>query len=244
MNLSHFLKAQNLHKHIGKKNILKGVTIEVSTSQIVGLLGANGAGKTTAFYTICGILKPNEGNVFIDDMDITPYTLHQRAHMGVAYLPQEASIFKDLTVEGNLRLSAEIAYEGKPHMISEAINRALATFNIERIKDTYGYSLSGGERRRVEIARLLVKDPKFILLDEPFAGVDPISVSDIQDIIKQLKGIGIGVLITDHNVRETLGICDHAYVMNFGEIIAEGMQDDILNNKQVIKEYLGEKFKA
>jgi len=239
----HKLKAEKLKKSYKSTEILHGVDIEVESSQVVGLLGPNGAGKTTTFYMVCGLVKPTSGQIFFDSNDISGLSLHERAKMGVGYLPQESSIFKDLSAEDNLRLAAEIAFKNDIDKQNERIETLLEQFNIEQIRRRKGVNLSGGERRRVEIARALVAEPKFILLDEPFAGVDPIAVMDIQNIIKQLKNESIGVLITDHNVRETLSICDYSYVLKDGSILAHGVADEISHNELVIANYLGENFR-
>ncbi|SQH71817.1 LPS export ABC transporter ATP-binding protein [Helicobacter mustelae] len=237
------LVAQNLNKQIKKTLIVKDVSIEVNSGEVVGLLGPNGAGKTTTFYMICGLLKPTNGKVFLNGEDISSFPLHKRSNMGIGYLPQESSIFKDLSVEENLSISAETTFKNKKQA-QEKIEQMLEAFNIEPIRRRRGISLSGGERRRVEIARALVKNPKFILLDEPFAGVDPIAVIDIQKIIQKLVKLDIGVLITDHNVRETLSVCHRAYVIKSGELLANGTSTEIYTNPLVLKHYLGENFKV
>ena len=237
----HKLHIQDITKNIKKTKILHGISLEIKSGEIVGLLGPNGAGKTTTFYTVCGLVKPSSGNVYFDDKDITSLPLHQRALKGIGYLPQESSIFKDLSVEDNLMLAAEIVTKDKKEQIRR-VEELLELFNIEPIRQRKGVSLSGGERRRTEIARALVSKPKFLLLDEPFAGVDPIAVKDIQEIIHQLTKIDIGVLITDHNVRETLEICDRAYVMKAGALLASGTSDEIRNDSKVREHYLGENF--
>jgi lipopolysaccharide export system ATP-binding protein len=213
----------------------------VKSREIVGLLGPNGAGKTTSFYMVCGLTDSTEGQVFLDGEDVTQLPLSARAKLGIGYLPQESSIFKDLTVEENLLIAAE-ALNLSEETIKPRIEKLLEIFNIEPIRARLGIRLSGGERRRVEIARALVGEPKFLLLDEPFAGVDPIAVLDIQKIITQLLELNMGILITDHNVRETLGICDRAYVMRNGEMLASGTSDEIANDENVRKHYLGEHF--
>lgn len=240
----HKLLVQNISKTIKKTKIINDISLEVSSGEVVGLLGPNGAGKTTTFYTICGLLEPTSGTVFFDNQEITHLSLHKRANLGIGYLPQESSVFKDLTVEENLLLAAEIVGFKNEEEQVERIEYLLESFNIQSIRARRGVNLSGGERRRVEIARALVKSPKFILLDEPFAGVDPIAVSDIQQIIKQLLEFNIGVLITDHNVRETLGVCHRAYVINSGSLLASGQAEEIYQNQSVIKYYLGENFKV
>ncbi|NLC28204.1 MAG: LPS export ABC transporter ATP-binding protein, partial [Campylobacteraceae bacterium] len=212
------------------------------SGEIVGLLGPNGAGKTTTFYMICGLIGATKGKVYLDDIDISTTPLHERAKLGIGYLPQESSIFKDLSVEENLMLAAEIVYEDEKTR-EDKVDELLSLLNIEPIRHRKGVSLSGGERRRCEIARSLVITPKFLLLDEPFAGVDPIAVSDIQSIVSDLKQLGIGVLITDHNVRETLAICDRAYVLKDGTLLASGTSEEVANNKLVRTYYLGESFK-
>jgi len=237
----HTLEAKHLSKTIKKTTIVHDVSIKVSSREIVGLLGPNGAGKTTSFYMICGLTDATSGSVFIDTEEVTKMPLSQRAKLGIGYLPQEASIFKDLSVEDNLWMAAE-AMDIDHKIADERIENLLNLFNIEPIRKRFGIQLSGGERRRVEIARALVAEPKFLLLDEPFAGVDPIAVEDIQGIIRELIKLNMGVLITDHNVRETLGICDRAYVMRSGEMLANGTSEEIKSDKNVIKYYLGENF--
>jgi lipopolysaccharide export system ATP-binding protein len=236
------LVAKNLTKRYKKVEVLHGVSLEVNSGEVVGLLGPNGAGKTTSFYIICGLVGSTSGEVLLDNKDISNLPLHQRAKLGIGYLPQEASIFKDLSVEDNLYIAAEAVNE-KQEVLEERVENLLNMFNIEPIRKRIGVNLSGGERRRVEIARSLVCNPKFILLDEPFAGVDPINVSDIQKIIKNLSSLGIGVLITDHSVRETLSIVDKAYVIKSGTVFAEGTKEEIINDKEVQNFYLGENFK-
>jgi lipopolysaccharide export system ATP-binding protein len=238
----HTLKAINLQKKIKDLEIVKGMSLEVSSGEVVGLLGPNGAGKTTTFYMICGLVEASGGEVFFDEENISSKPLHERAIKGIGYLPQEASIFKDLSVEDNLMVAAQVGIKGKEAQEARILE-LLDMFNIEPIRYRKGVSLSGGERRRVEIARALVNEPKFLLLDEPFAGVDPIAVLDIQNVIKQLVSYGIGVLITDHNVRETLAVCDRAYVIKSGELLASGTSDEIGQNADVRKHYLGAEFK-
>ena len=238
----HKLEVKDLQKTIKKTNIIKGISLEVKSGEVVGLLGPNGAGKTTTFYMICGLISPSSGSVFLDGADVTRVPLHKRAHMGIGYLPQESSIFKDLSVEENLLLGAEILYKDEA-VREKKVNEMLNLLNIEPIRLRKGVSLSGGERRRCEIARSLIITPKFLLLDEPFAGVDPIAVSDIQSIVRDLKKLGIGVLITDPNVRETLAICDRAYVIKDGSLLASGSANEVANNKLVRTHYLGEEFK-
>lgn len=238
----HKLEVKDLKKTIKKTEIIKGISLEVNSGEVVGLLGPNGAGKTTTFYMICGLISPTNGDVFLNDEKITNVPLHKRAHLGIGYLPQESSIFKELSVEENLLLGAEILNQSEEE-IAKRVNEMLNMLNIEPIRLRKGVSLSGGERRRCEIARSLIIKPKFLLLDEPFAGVDPIAVSDIQSIVRDLKKLGIGVLITDHNVRETLAICDRAYVIKDGSLLASGSSSEVANNKLVRTHYLGEEFK-
>ncbi len=241
IELIHKLEIKDITKTIKKTQILHGISLEIKTGEIVGLLGPNGAGKTTTFYTVCGLVKPSSGIVYFDDKDITHLPLHKRALKGIGYLPQESSIFKDLSVEDNLMLAAQIVTDDKDEQ-HKRVEELLEIFNIEPIRQRKGISLSGGERRRCEIARALVSRPKFLLLDEPFAGVDPIAVKDIQEIINQLIKINIGVLITDHNVRETLEICDKAYVMKAGSLLASGTSEEIKHNENVREHYLGQEF--
>jgi len=238
----HTLKAVDLKKKIKDLEIVKGMSLEVSSGEVVGLLGPNGAGKTTTFYMICGLVEASGGEVFFDGENISSMPLHKRALKGIGYLPQEASIFKDLSVEDNLMVDAQVNIVGKEAQEARILE-LLDMFNIEPIRFRKGVSLSGGERRRVEIARALVNEPKFLLLDEPFAGVDPIAVLDIQTVIRQLVSYNIGVLITDHNVRETLAVCDRAYVIKSGELLASGTSDEIGQNADVRTHYLGEEFK-
>jgi len=237
----HTLEAKNLAKTIKKTKLVHDISLHVKSKEIVGLLGPNGAGKTTSFYMVCGLTDATEGQVFLDGEDVTKLPLSARAQMGIGYLPQESSIFKDLTVEENLLIAAEALNLDKK-TIQPRIEKLLEIFNIEPIRARLGIRLSGGERRRVEIARALVGEPKFLLLDEPFAGVDPIAVLDIQHIIKQLVDLDMGILITDHNVRETLGICDRAYVMRSGEMLATGSSEEVAKDENVRKHYLGEHF--
>lgn len=238
----HKLEAENLTKIIAKKEIVKDVSLDVSSGEVVGLLGPNGAGKTTTFYMICGIVEPTSGKVLIDNEDVTTLPLSKRAKKGIGYLPQESSIFGDLSVEDNLYIAAEAGELSKEEQKSR-VEELLKALNIEHIRDREGVKLSGGERRRCEIARALVNRPKFLLLDEPFAGVDPIAVSDIQSVVKELAQMDIGILITDHNVRETLQICDRAYVLESGKLLASGTALEIEENVDVRKHYLGEDFK-
>ena len=237
----HRLEAKGLKKEIKGRPIVKGVDLEVRSAEVVGLLGPNGAGKTTTFYMICGLVEPTEGEVLLDSQDITHEPLHKKARIGIGYLPQESSVFKDLTVEENLLIAAEANIKD-PKEQQRVVEELLELFGIEPIRHRLGRALSGGERRRCEIARSLVIRPKFLLLDEPFAGVDPIAVIDIQKVIKELRASGIGILITDHNVRETLSVCDRAYVLKDGEILARGTAREVAENELVRKHYLGEHF--
>ncbi|WP_291952673.1 LPS export ABC transporter ATP-binding protein [Campylobacter sp.] len=236
------LEARNLEKSIKKTKIIHDISLEVQSGEVVGLLGPNGAGKTTSFYMICGLILPTNGKVFLDSKDITKDPLNKRAKIGIGYLPQESSIFKDLSVEDNLILAAQIFYKDQ-EILEKKVEQMLELLSIEPIRHRKGLSLSGGERRRCEIARSLMCNPKFLLLDEPFAGVDPIAVNEIQNLIKDLKAMNIGVLITDHNVRETLAICDRAYVIRGGRLLASGNANEITNNNDVKKYYLGNEFK-
>jgi lipopolysaccharide export system ATP-binding protein len=234
------LSVKNITKKYSRIEVVSDVSFKVKSGEIVGLLGPNGAGKTTCFYIACGLVKADKGEVLIGDNRVSKLPMHTRAHMGLGYLPQEPSIFRKLTVEKNILAVLELNKDLDKKQILHRLEELLSEFNIEHIRHIKGLSLSGGERRRVEIARSLAINPKFILLDEPFAGVDPISVSDIQQIIYQLKGKGIGVLITDHNYREMLDTCDHSYVLHAGKIIAKGNKEQILTNEDVKKVYLGE----
>ncbi|WP_339639879.1 LPS export ABC transporter ATP-binding protein [uncultured Porticoccus sp.] len=236
------LKASNLVKSYKRRPVIRDVSLTVESGAIVGLLGPNGAGKTTCFYMIVGLVHQDGGSVYIDDEDITSLSMHGRARKGLGYLPQEASIFRKMTVENNILAILETRKDLDKQQRAKKLEQLLQEFHISHIRNTLGMSLSGGERRRVEIARALAIEPAFILLDEPFAGVDPISVNDIKQIIRHLRDIGIGVLITDHNVRETLDICEHAYIVGEGQVIAEGQATDIVANQQVRDIYLGEDF--
>jgi len=238
----HKLKAKNLQKIIKKTPIIKGVDLEIHSGEVVGLFGPNGAGKTTTFYLICGLVVPDGGEVLFDNEDITKLSLHKKAQKGIGYLPQEASIFRDLSVEDNLYVASELVYGKENDEGLKRVEDLLEKFNIENIRKRKGINLSGGERRRVEIARALVPNPKFLFLDEPFAGVDPVNVNDIKSLVRVLKDDNIGVLITDHNVKETLDICDRAYVLKDGEILSSGEPQKIVNDKNVRKYYLGEDF--
>ena len=237
------LKATDIRKSYKMLDVVKGISFEINSGEVVGLLGPNGAGKTTAFYIIVGLITSDNGSVFLDDRDITDLSMHQRANLGLGYLPQEASIFRKLTVEENILSILEYQKDLNHSEREQKLNRLLEELHIDHVKSSLGINLSGGERRRVEIARALAAKPSFILLDEPFAGVDPISVIDIQRIIKHLKDQNIGVLITDHNVRETLGICERAYILNEGDLIASGSPEQILSNNHVKEVYLGQDFK-
>ena len=237
------LQAQNLAKSYGARQIVKDVSMSIESGQIVGLLGPNGAGKTTCFYMIVNLVNADKGKILIDSQDITDLPMHGRAQRGIGYLPQEASIFRKLTVANNIMAILETRKDLNLAERKAKLESLLDEFHIQHIRDSLGMALSGGERRRVEIARALAADPAFILLDEPFAGVDPISVGDIKAIVKQLKERGLGVLITDHNVRETLDICEKAYIVGNGHIIAEGTADEVLSNQQVKDIYLGDDFK-
>ncbi|WP_394787978.1 LPS export ABC transporter ATP-binding protein, partial [Rhodoferax sp.] len=221
---------------------VKGVNVEIASGEVIGLLGANGAGKTTTFSMVVGLTAPDSGRVLLDGVDVTDDPMYVRARKGIGYLPQEASIFRGLTVEENIRSVLEVVEPNKRRREHD-LNALLEEFNIARLRKTPSIALSGGERRRVEIARALATQPRFILLDEPFAGIDPIAVIEIQRIIGFLKSRGIGVLITDHNVRETLGICDHAYIISDGNVLAQGTPSDIVNNADVRRVYLGEHFR-
>jgi len=234
--------AVNLRKQFKSRIVVDDASLEIKSGEIVGLLGPNGAGKTTCFYMMVGLLHCNDGSIKLDQQDITSMPMHERAKQGIGYLPQEASIFRGLTVEQNILVSLEAKDGLKRSQRKQQCNALLADLQIEHIRDSKGVSLSGGERRRAEIARALAMQPKFILLDEPFAGVDPISVKDIQRILQTLRDKDIGLLITDHNVRETLGICNHAYILNEGRVLAEGTPDSLLANKQVQDVYLGSNF--
>jgi lipopolysaccharide export system ATP-binding protein len=238
----HKLEAKNLVKSIKSLEIVRDISLDVHSNEVVGLLGPNGAGKTTTFYMICGLVEMSAGEVFIDGENISTLPLHQRAQKGIGYLPQEASVFKDLSVEENLLVAAQVSIKGEEEQYKR-IEELLEIFNIEPIRHRKGVSLSGGERRRVEIARALVNKPRFLLLDEPFAGVDPLAVSDIQKVIKQLSTLNIGILITDHNVRETLAVCDRAYVIKSGSLLASGEAQEIAENADVREHYLGEEYK-
>ncbi len=242
------LTATALMKRYGTRKVVRNVSLSVKSGEVVGLLGPNGAGKTTTFYMVVGLVPPNGGSIHLNGMDIPPLPIFRRARLGVSYLPQEASVFRRLSVEDNIRSVLELQTDekGKPLTKAEVekrLNALLEELQIEHIRTNMAVSLSGGERRRTEIARALANDPRFILLDEPFAGVDPIAVIEIQRIVRFLKDRGIGVLITDHNVRETLGICDHAYIINEGEVLASGSPEEIIVDESVRRIYLGKDFR-
>jgi lipopolysaccharide export system ATP-binding protein len=236
------LSAENLRKQFKSRVVVDKVSLEIKSGEIVGLLGPNGAGKTTCFYMLVGLIHCDDGNITLNEQNITRTPMHTRAKQGIGYLPQEASIFRGLTVEQNILVSLEARGELKKSQRKQQCNALLADLQIEHIRDHKGLSLSGGERRRAEIARALAMQPKFILLDEPFAGVDPISVKDIQRILEELRNRDIGLLITDHNVRETLDVCNHAYILNEGRLLAKGTPQSLLSNKEVQDVYLGSNF--
>ncbi len=236
------LSAVQINKSYGRKNIVLGVNLEVNRGEVVGLLGPNGAGKTTTFYMITGMIKPSSGNIYLDGEEITNYPMYKRARSGIGYLAQEPSVFSKLSVEQNLQLVLEMTNLNKDNQ-RKKLEKLLSDFSIEHLRKSKAYTLSGGERRRTEIARALVMDPNFILLDEPFAGVDPIAVEDIQKIVKQLRESNIGVLITDHNVRETLTITDRAYLLYEGSILKSGTAKELTKDNEVKRLYLGSKFK-
>lgn len=236
------LEVRHIQKFYGKRHVVKDVSLTVRTGEVVGLLGPNGAGKTTSFYTIVGLLRASAGAISIDGQSIEHMPIHRRARLGLGYLPQEASIFRKLNVEDNVRAVLELQNLTKPQ-IEQRLTELLDDLRVGHLRQSPSLALSGGERRRVEIARALATNPRFILLDEPFAGIDPIAVIEIQRIINFLKSRGIGVLITDHNVRETLGICDHAYIISEGMVLAQGTPDEIVTNAEVRRVYLGEHFK-
>ncbi len=242
------LEAEHLRKTYGPRTVVRDVHLAVGAGEVVGLLGPNGAGKTTTFYMVVGLVRADEGEIRIDGKPIQGLPIHRRSRLGLSYLPQEASIFRKLTVAENVRAVLELQQDadGKPYgptLISELLDKLLVDLAVDKLRDSPAPALSGGERRRVEIARALATRPRFILLDEPFAGVDPIAVIEIQRIISFLRSRGIGVLITDHNVRETLGICDRAYIISEGSVLAEGTPHEIVSNEQVRKVYLGEHFR-
>lgn len=236
------LTAQNLIKRFKNRTVVNGASFHIEQGEVVGLLGPNGAGKTTSFYMTVGLVTPDEGEVFLDNQDITTSPMHIRAQLGIGYLPQEASIFRKMTSRDNILAICQTRADLTKAEQTELTDSLLEDFKITHIADSLGISLSGGERRRVEIARSLALNPKFLLLDEPFAGVDPLSVSDIQSIIIQLSERNIGILITDHNIRETLSICERSYILSAGTVIAEGTTDELLNHEDVRRVYLGENF--
>jgi len=237
------LRAELLTKRYKSRTVVKDLSLQISSGEVVGILGPNGAGKTTAFYMLVGLVKSDSGKIFIDDQDISNLPIHRRAKLGLGYLPQEASVFRKLSVSDNILGILELRDELNESQREQRLEQLMEELHIGHIRNSLGQSLSGGERRRVEIARALAAEPRFILLDEPFAGVDPISVLDIQRIINHLSARNIGVLITDHNVRETLGICQRAYIVSAGSLIASGTADEILANQQVREVYLGQDFK-
>jgi lipopolysaccharide export system ATP-binding protein len=241
------LVVRGLQKHYGKRQVVRDVSLQVDCGEVVGLLGPNGAGKTTSFYMIVGLVASDAGVIDLNGADISRLPIHRRALLGLSYLPQEASVFRKLTVEDNIRAVLELqSVDGRALSRAEIearLDQLLAELQIEKLRESQALSLSGGERRRVEIARALATNPRFVLLDEPFAGVDPIAVIEIQRIVRFLKERGIGVLITDHNVRETLGICDRAYIINQGSVLASGRPDDIIADESVRRVYLGEHFR-
>jgi len=235
------LETRNIVKSYGHRTVVDGVSLQINTGMVVGLLGPNGAGKTTSFYSIAGFIRPDSGNVILDGEVITNLPIYKRALKGISYLAQEPSVFKKLTVEENVRIILEPLGVNRDE-IKNRIDGLLAEFNIEHLRKNKGHSLSGGERRRVEIMRALSTNPRFILLDEPFAGIDPLAVNDLQKLIHNLKEKGLGILISDHNVRETLQVCDFAYIMNEGQILTSGVADDIIESEVARKMYLGENF--
>jgi lipopolysaccharide export system ATP-binding protein len=242
------LEASHLQKSYGGRKVVKDVSLAVAEGEVVGLLGPNGAGKTTSFYMIVGLVRADAGAITIDGQPVERMPMHRRSRLGLSYLPQEASIFRKLNVEDNVRAVLELQHDAsgaplRPAEIEQRLTTLLQDLRVDHLRDSPAVALSGGERRRVEIARALATQPRFILLDEPFAGIDPIAVIEIQRIIGFLKSRGIGVLITDHNVRETLGICDHAYIISDGQVLAQGTPDEIVNNAEVRRVYLGEHFR-
>ena len=235
------LQTVSISKQYKKRRVVDGISIKVDTGTIVGLLGPNGAGKTTTFYSIAGFVRPESGKIVLDGEDLTDLPIHKRAHKGLSYLAQEPSVFKKLTVRENVQIILETLGLSKKE-ISKKISRLMEDLRLAHLADNLAFSLSGGERRRVEIMRALATEPKFILLDEPFAGIDPLAIADLQKIIISLKGRGMGVLISDHNVRETLTVCDYAYIVSSGKILAQGSSDDIIKSTAAKKMYLGENF--
>jgi len=236
----HILEVKNIHKTYARREVVNDVSFAIKAGEIVGLLGPNGAGKTTCFYITCGLIRSDKGEVFLNHKSIGHMPMHKRANLGLGYLPQEPSIFRKLSVEDNIMAVLELNKSLSTKLRKHRLEKLLSEFNVEHVRHIKGITLSGGERRRVEIARSLAMDPKFILLDEPFAGIDPISVGDIQEIIYQLRDQGIGILITDHNYREMLDTCNYSYVLHSGKIIAQGDKESILTNDDVKKVYLGE----
>jgi lipopolysaccharide export system ATP-binding protein len=241
-NIINTLSCKDLVKIYSKRKVVDGISLVLRQGEMVGLLGPNGAGKTTTFYMLVGLIKPNNGSIYFNDMEITDLPLYKRAKFGISYLPQESSIFRGLTVEDNFRLILEFYYKDK-NIINEKIEELLNEFGLNKVRKSYGYSLSGGERRKVEIARTMIINPKFLLLDEPFSGVDPITIEQIQTILKNLKSKNIGIIVTDHNVYETLKIVDRAYIISEGKVMVEGTPYEISNNELAKKYYLGQKFK-
>ena len=237
------LKCNNLEKNYNTKKVVQDISIEVASGEVIGLLGPNGAGKTTTFYMIVGLIKSDLGSILIDDIDITLVPIHKRFEYGISYLPQEPSIFRNMTALDNIKAILETDNKLSKQKKKDILDELIIRFDLKNFLNTQGMQLSGGERRRVEIARALALRPKFLLLDEPFAGIDPLSVIDIQEIIKELSLDNIGILITDHNVRETLKICDKSYVVNTGQVLASGKTKDLIKNETVKKVYLGQKFK-
>lgn len=238
------LEIHNLAKRYGRRQVVSDVSFDLRSGEIVGLLGPNGAGKTTSFYMLVGLVPLDAGHIYLDDLDITRLAMHERAQRGIGYLPQEASIFRQLTIGQNIMAILETRADLSRAERLEKLDELLDEFRIDHIRDSLGSVVSGGERRRAEIARALAAEPAFMLLDEPFAGIDPISVGDIKDVVRSLKSRGIGVLITDHNVRETLAICERAYIVSEGEVIAAGTPDEVMSNPKVRDVYLGHDFKA
>lgn len=236
------LAAEGLVKRYKSRRVVDGVSVNVATGEVVGLLGPNGAGKSTSFYMIVGLVKADGGNIHIGDRDVSNKPMHVRSRLGLGYLPQEPSVFRKLSVSDNIMAVMQTRRDLKANQRQQEVDRLLEELNVTGVRDSLGMSLSGGERRRVEIARALATEPRFILLDEPFAGVDPLALADIQSIVRHLCDRGIGVLITDHNVRETLGICHRAYIVSEGRVIAEGTSDEVLENAEVREVYLGEDF--
>ena len=237
------LKCNNLEKNYNTKKVVQDISLEVASGEVIGLLGPNGAGKTTTFYMIVGLIKSDLGSIIIDDVDITLVPIHKRFEYGISYLPQEPSIFRNMTALDNIKAILETDNKLSKQKKKDILDELIIRFDLKNFLNTQGMQLSGGERRRVEIARALALRPKFLLLDEPFAGIDPLSVIDIQEIIKELSLANIGILITDHNVRETLKICDKSYVVNTGQVLASGKTKDLIKNETVKKVYLGQKFK-